>query len=250
MGEVSTDTALGQYIIDTVKDLHLKTNLDIGAWDGTGATECFINAMKDFPEKSLTCLEIDKTKFNNLVKNVKKYTWVKCHNRSSINCNKLIDLGFNRIWYSLFNPLINLPDVKEETVQQWYNEDVQLMQKYPYGYLEEDKTIYDAVLIDGGEFSGYFEFELLKNRTNVFFLDDTFRAYKTNKAAIILAEDLEWDCMAYEKSVEGIDWGLDPDIKTQEDIPQDIREAMLEHRRKVRNGFAIFKRKEFIKNER
>ena len=250
MGEVSTDTTLGRYIIDIVKDLHLKTNLDIGAWDGTGATKCFIDAMKDFPEKSLTCLEIDKTKFNNLVKNVKKYKWVKCHNKSSINCNKLIDLGFDRIWYSPFNPLIHFPDNKEETVQQWYNGDVQLMKKYPYGFLEKDKTIYDAVLIDGGEFSGYFEFELLKDRTNVFFLDDSFRAYKTYKVATLLMEDLEWECVAYEKSVEGIDWGLDPDIKTQEDIPQDIREAMLEHRRKVRNGFAIFKRKEFIKNER
>ena len=120
------------------------------------------------------------------------------------------------------------------------------MKKYPQGFLEEDHTIYDAVLIDGGEFTGYFEFELLKNRTNVFFLDDSFRSYKTNKAAILLSEDLEWDCLAYAKSVEGLDWGLSSYVEKEEEVPQHILEAMMEHRKKVRNGFAIFKRKKFI----
>ena len=250
MGEINAHDKLGAYIIQYVKELDLKTNLEIGAWDGTGATRCFIDAMKDFPEKSLTCLEIDKKKYNNLVKNVKEYPWVKCYNKSSIDCHKLIDFGFDRIWHSPFNPLRDFPDNEEETVRLWYNNDVELMKKYPKGFLEKDNTIYDAVLIDGGEFTGYFEFELLKDRTNMLFLDDCFRSYKTKKATVILSEDLEWDCIAYEKSIEGIDWGLDPDIEKEEDIPDDIRDAMIEHRMNVRNGFSIFKRKEFIKHDR
>lgn len=246
MGEITTQDKLGASISHLVKELKLKVNLEIGSWDGTGATRCFIDAMKDFSKKSLTCLEIDKKKFNSLVKNVGDYSWVKCYNRSSINCNKLIDFGFDRIWNSLFNPLVHFTDTKKETVEEWYTGDVDLMKKYPQGFLEEDHTIYDAVLIDGGEFTGYFEFELLKNRTNVFFLDDSFRSYKTNKAAILLSEDLEWDCLAYEKSVEGLDWGLSSYVEKEEEVPQHILEAMMEHRKKVRNGFAIFKRKKFI----
>ena len=197
----------------------------------------------------MTCLEIDKKKYNNLVKNVKEYSWVKCYNKSSIDCHKLIDFGFSRIWNSQFNPLVRFADTREETVHQWYKNDIDVMKKYPDGFLEKDKTIYDAVLIDGGEFTGYFEFELLKNRTNVFFLDDSFRSYKTNKAAVILSEDLEWDCIASELPFELIDWGLGmgSNIKI-EDIPQHIRQAMLEHHNNVRNGFAIFKRKKFIEH--
>ena len=249
MGEINAHDKLGAYIIQYVRELDLKTNLEIGSWDGTGATKCFIDAMKDFPEKSLTCLEIDKKKYNNLVKNVKEYSWVKCYNKSSIDCHKLIDFGFSRIWNSQFNPLVRFADTREETVHQWYKNDIDVMKKYPDGFLEKDKTIYDAVLIDGGEFSGYFEFELLKNRTNVFFLDDSFRSYKTNKAAVILSEDLEWDCIASELPFELIDWGLGmgSNIKI-EDIPQHIRQAMLEHHNNVRNGFAIFKRKKFIEH--
>ena len=206
MGEINAHDKLGAYIIQYVRELDLKTNLEIGSWDGTGATKCFIDAMKDFPEKSLTCLEIDKKKYNNLVKNVKEYSWVKCYNKSSIDCHKLIDFGFSRIWNSQFNPLVRFADTREETVHQWYKNDIDVMKKYPDGFLEKDKTIYDAVLIDGGEFTGYFEFELLKNRTNVFFLDDSFRSYKTNKAAVILSEDLEWDCIASELPFELIEF--------------------------------------------
>ena len=216
MGEINADDKLGASIIQVVKEFNLKVNLEIGSWDGTGATRCFIDAMEDFSEKSLTCLEIDKKKFNSLVKNVEDYSWVKCYNRSSINCSKLIDFEFDRIWNSPFNPLVHFPDNEKETVQGWYTGDVDLMKKYPRGFLEEDNTVYDAVLIDGGEFTGYFEFELLKNRTNVFFLDDSFRSYKTNKAAIMLSEDLEWDCLAYEKSIEGLDWGVSTYIEKEE----------------------------------
>ena len=214
MGEITAQDKLGAAILHLVKDLKLKVNLEIGSWDGTGATRCFIDAMEDFSTKSLTCLEIDKKKFNSLVKNVGDYSWVKCYNRSSINCSKLIDFGFDRIWNSLFNPLIHFPDTEKETVKEWYTGDVDLMKKYPEGFLEEDDTIYDAVLIDGGEFTGYFEFE--------------------------------WDCLAYEKSVEGLDWGLSSYVEKEEEVPQHILEAMIDHRKKVRNGFAIFKRKKFI----
>ena len=223
MGEITAISPLGQSITQCVKDLDLRINLEIGSWDGTGATRCFIDAMKDFREKSLTCLEIDKKKFDDLVKNVKEYPWVKCYNRSSIDCNKLIDFGFDRIWKSPFNTLAHT-NHKEEMIHQWYNTDVQVMKKHPHGFLEEDTTIYDSVLIDGGEFTGYFEFELLKDRTNVFFLDDSYRAYKTKKVSLILLEDLEWEHVA---SGHQREWNS-----------------------QLRNGFDVFKRKEFIKHKR
>ena len=81
MGEITAQDKLGAAILHLVKDLKLKVNLEIGSWDGTGATRCFIDAMEDFSTKSLTCLEIDKKNFNSLVKNVGDYSWVKCYNR-------------------------------------------------------------------------------------------------------------------------------------------------------------------------
>ena len=249
MGEINADYKLGASIIRLVKKFNLKTNLEIGSWDGSGSTKCFIEGMKDFPEKSLTCLEIVKEKYDKLVKSVKKYPWIKCYNKSSVDCSKLIEFDFERMWKSPFNPIHRFDDGDADEVQTWYNTDVDLMKQNPKGFLEKNKTIYDAVLIDGSEFTGFFEFELLRHRTNVFFLDDSFKSYKTTKVNIFLSEDIEWDCLADEKSVEGIDWGIGPDYSPDQ-VPEDIVRKMKEHRDSVRNGFAIFKRKVFIKHER
>jgi hypothetical protein len=70
------------------------------------------------------------------------------------------------------------------------------------------------VLIDGGEFFGYNEFVLLKDRTNVFFLDDYYYGYKTNQTARELLQDEDWEVIAGNKN--------------------------------LRNGYAIFKRKIFL----
>ena len=38
MGEINADDKLGASIIQVVKEFNLKVNLEIGSWDGTGAT--------------------------------------------------------------------------------------------------------------------------------------------------------------------------------------------------------------------
>ena len=53
MAEITVDDPLGRMIRDTVRIIGLKNNLEIGAWDGSGATQCFIEGMKEFEEKSL-----------------------------------------------------------------------------------------------------------------------------------------------------------------------------------------------------
>lgn len=210
MGEVNSNDKLGRSIIKYVTELNLINNLEIGSWDGTGSTQCFIEGMKPFQTKSLTCLEIINDRYNELVKNTQQYNWIKCLNQSSVNTNKLILQGFDNIWNSPFNKIPH----EKEVVYNWYLKDIEVMQTFKEGFLELDTTKYDAVLIDGGEFTGLSEFKLLVNRTNVFFLDDYYSAYKTREVAKILEQDDKWIC-----------------------IECDMH---------LRNGYAVFKRKLFI----
>ena len=71
--------------------------------------------------------------------------------------------------------------------------------------------MYDGVLIDGSEFTGYSEYMLLKNRARVLFLDDYYNSYKTNQIARELL-NIGWEVIAGD--------------------------------RYTRNGFAVFKRNE------
>jgi hypothetical protein len=45
-------------------------------------------------------------------------------------------------------------------------------------------TIFDVVLLDGGEFTTYFEFQILKSRCKILMLDDT----NTDKCKLIIEE--------------------------------------------------------------
>ena len=58
MGEITKLDKFGQAIISTVKKYNIQTVLEIGSWDGTGSTQCFIEGMEDLDNKRLICLEV------------------------------------------------------------------------------------------------------------------------------------------------------------------------------------------------
>jgi len=210
MGEISNKDLFGKSIINTVRQLNLQRNLEIGSWDGTGSTQCFIEGMKDLTAPDLTCIEVKKDRYLELVENTKKYNWVKCINESTISQDSFVYNNFNEIWTSPFNHI----KAERDLVKTWYDEDVASIAEYKLGYLERDETIYDGVLIDGGEFFGYSEYLLVKDRCNVLFLDDYYNAFKTRQAVEELSADLDWEVVAGDNH--------------------------------TRNGFAVFKRKVFL----
>ncbi|NBS49360.1 MAG: hypothetical protein EBS97_01920 [Verrucomicrobia bacterium] len=77
-------------------------------------------------------------------------------------------------------------------VAVWHAEDLAKIRKISTGFLEESTEIWDAVLIDGGEFFGWDEFRLLRDRSRCFFLDDAFFAFKTFRVRMELSQDPSW----------------------------------------------------------
>lgn len=217
MGEITKNDEFSAAIIKTCQDLKLLKVLEIGSWDGTGSTQCFIEGMKDLPgDKLLDCLEIKSDRYNQLVENTKNYSWVKCHNTGSISYDSMLYKFFDEIWDSPFNkiPKEDQNGSMKPLVISWFMEDMNNLKQIKQGFIEQNNIFYDGILIDGSEFTGYSEFHLLRNRTNVFFLDDYAKAFKTNKVAYELVKSGEWDTVAGNKD--------------------------------TRNGWAILKRKNFI----
>jgi hypothetical protein len=199
MAEITSSDRFGSSIINVLKRFKIKSALEIGSWDGSGSTSCFVEGMEGFDNKSLTCLEIDSQRFLQLQKNMEKYPWVKCVNESSISYNSMIYKEFDKVWDSPYNGLPRQWNPKE-VVQGWFDRDIENLKKINTGFLEKDFSFYESVLIDGGEFVGYSEFKLLKDRTNFFFLDDAFSAFKTREAANELISSVEWDCLDYHEN--------------------------------------------------
>lgn len=211
MGEINKWDEFGQTIINVVQNNKLQTILEIGSWDGTGSTQCFIEALKAAESPRLVCIELRNDRFEDLKNNTKEYPWVECVNTSSISKHTFLYKDFDSIWNSPFNK-IETKDKK--IVQSWYKDDMNEVFKFEAGFLDNDTLFYDGVLIDGGEFFGYSEYRLVKDRTNVLFLDDYYNAFKTNQVARELLEDSDWEVIAGNRH-----W---------------------------RNGYAVFKRKNFL----
>lgn len=195
MGEINLNDDFGKDIVNIVKAYNINNILEIGSWDGTGSTSCFIQAMKYFPKKKLVCIEPKKDRFDVLVKNA-NYDWVECINNSSISYNSFLNTNFEELWDAPYNKLVGHYD--KELVRKWYQEDIELLKTIEHGYLEltPDAT-YAGVLIDGSEFMGYSEYNLLKDKTNFLFLDDCSKAFKTNRILNEVNDSPDWEVIVY-----------------------------------------------------
>lgn len=189
MPEVTINSKFGHAMFRTIRAYSLGKILEIGAFDGDGSTQVLIAALRGFPEPALTCLEMRKDRFANLLQNTSAFPWVRAINGSSISWNSFTGKDFDR---DILPHLKGHAEPDPEVIRTWWEDDRQLMQNCSDGFLETNSGSYDAVLIDGGEFTGYDEFRLLKGKTDCFFLDDVFRAYKCKKAYEELSDSSEW----------------------------------------------------------
>lgn len=198
MGEINLADDFGRAIVSTINKYNINNVLEIGSWDGTGSTACFIEALRDKNNSSLTCLEMRKERYNQLIENTKNFNFVKCYNESTISSKSLLHKNFDEIWASEYN---KIRESNRNIVQSWYNDDMSMLSNIELGFLERTNNTYDGVLIDGGEFFGYSEYQLLKDRTKCFFLDDCVYGFKNRQVGEELNNSEEWKLVAGSKTV-------------------------------------------------
>lgn len=216
MPEITLKDEFGQNISRVIRENNYAHILEIGSWDGLGSTRCIIDGMRDVAseDKILQCVEINPDRYAELVHNTLDTHYVKTYNMSSISREHFLPTCFDDVWNSPHNKLpegeLKFP---RDMVEGWYNEDVSRLSDT--GFLESKHLLreYDAVLIDGSEFTGLSEFHILESRSRVscYMLDDVFWAYKCNGIFQFLLLDTAWE--------------------------------LLYSSDKVRNGYAIFRRR-------
>lgn len=217
MPEITINDKLGLGIKNTIIKYGYIKCLEIGSHDGMGSTQCFIEGILPLSfdkDTVLHCLEISPDRFSQLMENTKQYPWIKCFNMSSISLDQFIPKSFDEIWDSPHNHLLEGElSFPKEMVRGWYEEDLEKLKNVKEGFLTSDFALlgYDMVIIDGSEFTGYSEYQLLKDKVKCFALDDCFTAYKCSQIYYELSRDGEWE--------------------------------LLEEDPKLRNGYAIFRLK-------
>lgn len=156
LGQINRGSILGEKIFNLAKQSDVNTIVEIGTWNGLGSTKCIYDA----------------------VIGTRKNVW-------SLECNKIrheqakVNLGFIPPTFKLLNGTVvdakdlepmmkDLPDGQQE----WLKEDLNWIRQIPNVFNNLPEKI-DMLIIDGGEFSGLIEFELLADRSKYIILDDT-----------------------------------------------------------------------------
>jgi hypothetical protein len=209
--EINLNEEFGHSIYKIILENKLKNNLEIGSWDGEGSTFCFVEAMKQLEgPKLLGCVEIDKQKILFLSERYKQFDFVCPIYGSSINYEEMLYKDFEEIWNSPFNK-IKKDLYNKELVKSWFDRDIETLKTVKIGAIKKFKDhFWDSILIDGGEFTGYSEFKLLKDKAKFLFLDDVHHAFKCYQIYEELKNDSDWE--------------------------------LIKENQNIRNGYAIFKR--------
>ena len=201
-------------IIKLVGTSKVKTVLEIGSSAGGGSTEAFVSGLKNNPNNPmLFCMEVSMSRFAKLQQTYAHESFVKCYNMSSVS---LVDFPSEEEivdFYKSNRSVLNRYPL--ERVLGWLRQDVEYIKNSGVAengidLIKRENNIrtFDMVLIDGSEFTGIAELDLVYGSR--FILLDDINAYK--------------NCNNF-KRLE-----VDPQYK------------LIHFNRGLRNGYAIFER--------
>ena len=198
----------------------LQVVLEIGSSSGEGSTEALVKGLRINPNHpTLFCMEVSKSRFNELKQRYENDPFVKCYNVSSVAIKRFPDE--NEIIEFYNTTPTNLNHYSLDQVLVWLNQDIEYVRNNstPENGIDKIKRennidYFDLVLIDGSEFTG--SIELNEVYGSKFIALDDINSFKNYK---------NWERLAH-----------DPNY------------SLIAENWQVRNGYAIFK-KEVIKAE-
>ena len=155
-------------------DSKFKTFLEIGTWNGFGSTKAFSDGFKNRNDDYIFySLECNRDKWFDAVQIYKD--------------NDKINILNEVIWNEEPNNLYEIfPQcLTNDLYKHWNEVDIINMKKCNL-FLNRSNlpNIFDIILLDGGEFTTYHEFQILKNRCKILMLNNI----NENKSKLIVAE--------------------------------------------------------------
>ena len=158
--------------------------LEIGSSSGDGSTQAFVAGALDNPGPvELHCIEVSRPRFEELVRRHGHHDFVHCHNVSSVRLDRFATEGDIARFCRGFKPWLRRRGLR--TQLRWLAQDVEYVRNTGGSRdgIREIKEAYgidrfDAVLIDGSEFTGSAILDDVYGAT--FLLLDDIRSFKNH----------------------------------------------------------------------
>ena len=172
-GQVKNNTKLSNIIKNLCLDINNKTFLEIGTWNGYGSTKIFVNSLINRNDTLFYSLECNSEKSM-----FAKSLYQNCKNVFILNETIINDIPSDI--YQIF------PELKTNAeYNRWNRIDFENMKQCSLFLERQDlPNIFDVIFLDGGEFTTYYEYQMLKDKCNYLLLDDI----NTNKCFKIVED--------------------------------------------------------------
>ena len=187
VGQINRGSRLGEIIYDMCKQDDVKTIVEIGTWNGMGSTKCIYDAIiesgkTDYLVYSLECSE---EYYNLAVSSLPPLDNFNLLLGRVIDADEVVDIDSCEDRF--------FTEYGKDIQKRWLAEDVSNYNKVEnvIGILPEK---IDLLILDGGEFSSFAEFNRLKDRTKYFILDD-INPIKNFKVSNIMREDDSYEIL-------------------------------------------------------
>lgn len=191
LGQICNDN-FSIEIIKYASNLNYKSFLEIGTWNGLGSTMAFSKGFKNRKDDYIFySLECNKDKCIDAAKLYKNND--KMYILNEVIWNEQPDDFYNIFPQCLTNKMY----------KHWNEVDIINMKKCDL-FLNRPNLpeIFDVILLDGGEFTTYHEFQILKTRCKILMLDDI----NVDKCKLIVEEiksDKSWKIIKCENIRNG-----------------------------------------------
>jgi hypothetical protein len=181
LGQINLGTTAGDIIYNISKKEDVKNIVEIGTWNGMGSTLCVIKAVKESNiSKNFISIELYPDMFNTANNNLKEdISYVKLLNGRIIDHNDIYWFDHSTI------------DFNTDThASLWYEKDIKLLTESENVLYQLPEKI-DFLILDGGEYTTYPEWVVLKSRTKIVALDDS-NILKTSRVRKEILESGEY----------------------------------------------------------
>jgi hypothetical protein len=159
-GQILSGSAFSEALKNIMSTHRPSSILEIGTWKGLGSTKRIIDNIIELNlNTSFVSVECNEEFYNIAKSNLKNFS-----NYVSLLYGRVIKIS-DIIQFLQSNP------IEFDDQYRWLLEDVQNAEQCPY-IIDQIPDKIDLLLLDGGEFSTYSEWQMLKNRSKVIMLDD------------------------------------------------------------------------------
>jgi hypothetical protein len=179
-GQISLESRVGQLLIKTVQDPDLKNIVEIGTWNGLGSTKCILLGLQDSAvfytiESNKEKVQVAQQNLSSLMKPNIKFLWGSILTREDVK-----------------DPEFVFPELlRNSEFRRWHSVDMENVARSPNVLSQLPEEI-DFLLLDGGEFTTWYEFQILFPRCKKWIALDDVNVSKCKKIRQYLKGHALW----------------------------------------------------------